>query len=415
MDENNHDSSAPPSSPAAVRTTLQHLPLDAVTWDYRVQPREQESEAAVARYEERYRRGLEMDPVEAVLEGSTYWGYDGFQRRRAAARAGLEFLSVLVREGTFLEARELARRANLKHKGEPLSLADQRRTLRGAIEDRPTASDRGLGALYGVHYNNVKDRRREMAFDLLVADPALDDAELTRVTGLADPVYLADARALAARKEPPTHSNRPRNPTHPNSHAARKAAAAQAPPAQEAPPAPSVSPEGDEEPADELSRAVDEQRRRAEKRRRLEQAAAPEPIYDLARPTPRLVPESLCDLFASAELPDLSSDLRRLAEGLDVTGMRGRITRLSRVFTSLDNASAGALLLEARRALEAAADLVAHAAPHTLCPDCAGAGRRAGEEGEEGPSSVLCGTCLSRGYLTWSRVATLREQAEGRA
>lgn len=73
------------------------------------------NEGIIAEFTELMNEGVEFPPGRAWFDGENYWLSDGFHRLSAAERAGAEVFSVIVMEGTLIDARWDACGANVAH------------------------------------------------------------------------------------------------------------------------------------------------------------------------------------------------------------------------------------------------------------------------------------------------------------
>jgi ParB-like chromosome segregation protein Spo0J len=124
------------------------------------QTREAINYNVVEEYTERYREGLEMDPVGVVYDGQEYWLYDGFHRVSAAQSAHLDEINVEVKNGDREYAVWLAAAANAKH-GLKRTNADKRRAVTSvlALGSFAGKSDREIAEHCGVSHTFVAELR----------------------------------------------------------------------------------------------------------------------------------------------------------------------------------------------------------------------------------------------------------------
>ncbi len=139
--------------------TTTTLPYSAITIDNAVNIRDELHEPTVVRYVAIFDQ-LPAPVVYRLLDG-TYLLTDGFHGMEAAQRLRLEEVAVEVREGTRLEAEELAIVANTDH-GRPYSRAERREAIKRMLRLHPEWSNRRLAAKLGVDGKTVGVVRAEM-------------------------------------------------------------------------------------------------------------------------------------------------------------------------------------------------------------------------------------------------------------
>lgn len=116
----------------------------------------------VSEYAEAYRAGVQFPPVEVVLDGTSYWLWDGFHRVNAAMSADREEIEANVRQGTREDAVWLSAGANVAH-GLQRKPGDKRRAVMAvlAIPGFAEKTDREIGAHVGVTHQWVNEIRNE--------------------------------------------------------------------------------------------------------------------------------------------------------------------------------------------------------------------------------------------------------------
>lgn len=206
-----------------------------------LQPRIQMNMFVVTDYAEAMREGRTFPPVEVVWDGSSYWLWDGFHRRRAAEQAGLTEIDAHVTEGTLEDAQWLALSANRTH-GMRRGNEDKRRGVKLALRhpnginlsDNQIAEHCGVsqpfvgkiraeifptyndyksrsgadGRIYDVsnigHHNghtrpSPTERLNPQALDLLRFEPVAEDRhQLERIARLPESQQIEVARYLAS-------------------------------------------------------------------------------------------------------------------------------------------------------------------------------------------------------------------------
>ncbi|MBI5931907.1 MAG: ParB N-terminal domain-containing protein [Chloroflexi bacterium] len=138
------------------------------------------------------------DAIIVVREGKTYWLADGFHRveayRRVAIAQGVAWetqrIKAFTQTGTFEDAKQLARKANLRH-GKPLSPASRKAILfdmvRGGeeINGLPVKrlSNGVLAAELGVHKDTIAEWFRELIEEMTDGIPSVTVEDRTVVYG----------------------------------------------------------------------------------------------------------------------------------------------------------------------------------------------------------------------------------------
>ncbi len=110
-------------------------------------------EATVLRYAYAFR---ELRPIEVLLVDGDAFVVDGFHRRRAAERLGLEALRAWVKDGTYEEALDRAVMANLRH-GRPFQGDDLRAVILRLRRLHPEMSGRTIASMVGTSYTTAND------------------------------------------------------------------------------------------------------------------------------------------------------------------------------------------------------------------------------------------------------------------
>jgi hypothetical protein len=109
------------------------LKLDKIRLDGNTQPRVELDEYLISEYQEAYSREAQMPPLQVMFDGASYWLWDGFHRRWAAERAGLEKLPCFVTEGTQRDAQWASYGANVDH-GLRRTNADKAKAVTAALK-----------------------------------------------------------------------------------------------------------------------------------------------------------------------------------------------------------------------------------------------------------------------------------------
>ncbi len=141
------------------------LALDQIILDPNLQMRDKIPERVIQRYADSW-SDLPMMTVYNV--DGTHRLVDGFIRYQAALRLGLQRVSVIVRQGSIVDAMEYAARVNIA-RGYTLSVKERRRAVRVAILMRPEWSDRRHADILGVSRELVAKTRGHLERDHLIA------------------------------------------------------------------------------------------------------------------------------------------------------------------------------------------------------------------------------------------------------
>ena len=151
---------------AADIKTNRLVEIDYLGVDPRCQPRENISHERVEEYAEQMAAGDAFPPLRAKYDGSTYWLYDGFHRRAAAASLGHAQIAVEWEPGTLLDAVEASCSVNATH-GLPRNNLDKRRAVRtmfGVMRERGESwSDREVARRCAVSEYLVRTMREELS------------------------------------------------------------------------------------------------------------------------------------------------------------------------------------------------------------------------------------------------------------
>ncbi|MGR3278905.1 ParB N-terminal domain-containing protein [Acaryochloris marina NIES-2412] len=145
-------------------TQPESLPIESITLDQEIQPRQQLNQEVVAEYAEAMRQGAAFPPVVAYYDGSKFWLADGFHRIAAKqANGDLEILAE-VESGSQREAKLFAVGANTDH-GLRRTSADKRRAVKSLLNDRKWSqwSNREIARRCGVSYEMVRLIRSEVS------------------------------------------------------------------------------------------------------------------------------------------------------------------------------------------------------------------------------------------------------------
>lgn len=104
-----------------------------------------------------------MPPLQVMFDGVSYWLWDGFHRRWAADRAGLDKLPCIVTDGTREDAQWASYGANCSH-GLRRTNADKAKAVKAALRHPNGAktSDRQIAEHVGVSPSTVAKFRGEL-------------------------------------------------------------------------------------------------------------------------------------------------------------------------------------------------------------------------------------------------------------
>ena len=135
--------------------------LESIIADPAIQARVRLSEQAVREYAQAVREGAKFPPIAVFAHDGQYLLADGFHRREAAKRAGLDEIEAEVREGGRREAVLHAVQANRAH-GVRRSCADKDKAVTIVLTDPEWGqwSDRDIARRCGVSHGFVAKKRR---------------------------------------------------------------------------------------------------------------------------------------------------------------------------------------------------------------------------------------------------------------
>jgi hypothetical protein len=118
--------------------------------------------------------GTPWEPITLYKDGDVFWLADGFHRREAALRAGLETFQVRVKNGDLRAAVRFSLKANARH-GKRRTNEDKRRAVTRALKDPVwgSYSNRRVADMCGVSDPFVMKVRAELEADGVI-EPALE-------------------------------------------------------------------------------------------------------------------------------------------------------------------------------------------------------------------------------------------------
>jgi hypothetical protein len=139
------------------------LQVSQIRLDGDTQSRIELNDAIVKEYSDLAKDGHEFPPLSVTFDGSDYWLWDGFHRRFAYVKAGVEKAKCLVIDGTREDARWFSYGANKDH-GLPRSNDDKRRAVIAALKhpNGEKKSDSQIAEHVGVGQPMVSRYRKEL-------------------------------------------------------------------------------------------------------------------------------------------------------------------------------------------------------------------------------------------------------------
>ncbi len=139
------------------------LQIAKIRLDGNTQPRVELEESLIAEYQDAYKAGVVMPPLEVMFDGASHWLWDGFHRRWGADRAGVDKLPCNVTNGTREDAQWASYSANKAH-GLRRTNADKQKAVKAALQhpSGPTMSDSQIAEHCGVDQKTVWKYRQEM-------------------------------------------------------------------------------------------------------------------------------------------------------------------------------------------------------------------------------------------------------------
>ena len=145
--------------------TTDILKLAELRLDGNTQPRVEVDGFIIDEYADVYSRGgaTAMPSLEVMFDGASHWLYDGFHRRWAAERAGLDAVPCHIMQGTQQDAQWASYQMNQAH-GLRRSRADKELAIKRALRhpDGRGMSDSSLANYLGVSDKTVAKFRAEL-------------------------------------------------------------------------------------------------------------------------------------------------------------------------------------------------------------------------------------------------------------
>jgi N6-adenosine-specific RNA methylase IME4 len=147
-------------------TRIEEIPLDQLVTSEGTQPRDEMDVALVAQYAEEMERGDQFPPIEVVeTPDGKFIVTDGFHRKSAAIKAGLDTFTCKVEQGDLEYARWVSLSANATH-GKRRTRADKRRAIKRALKGWGTEkSDNQIAQHVGCSQPTVSKYRKELEND----------------------------------------------------------------------------------------------------------------------------------------------------------------------------------------------------------------------------------------------------------
>ncbi len=141
--------------------TTREIELEKLERDKAVQSRVTKDRDTIDAYEDLYRSGVKLPPLDVFFDGEVYWIADGFHRWEAAMSAGLESLSCRVHKGSKEDAQWFACAANQSH-GLRRTNEDKANAVKIALAhpNGKKKSDRAIAEYVGVSHDFVGKIRR---------------------------------------------------------------------------------------------------------------------------------------------------------------------------------------------------------------------------------------------------------------
>jgi hypothetical protein len=151
-------------TPDTVGSRSKTLTLKQIRLDGDTQSRIELNDAVVKEYHDLAKDGHEFPPLSVTFDGSDYWLWDGFHRRFAYVKAGVEKAKCIVIDGTREDARWLSYGANKDH-GLPRTNPDKQRAVVAALKHPNGAklSDGQIAEHVGVSQPMVGKYRSQLA------------------------------------------------------------------------------------------------------------------------------------------------------------------------------------------------------------------------------------------------------------
>jgi hypothetical protein len=139
------------------------LSLSKIRCDGGTQSRATIDPTTVDEYAEDYKNGANFPPITVFYDGNYYWLVDGFPRKKAALKAGLNEIEAIVKQGTRRDAVLYSVGVNATH-GLRRTNADKRRAVMTLLEDEEWShlSNNAIAKKCGVSLDLVNRLRRSL-------------------------------------------------------------------------------------------------------------------------------------------------------------------------------------------------------------------------------------------------------------
>lgn len=185
------------------------LKLSQIRLDGNTQPRAELDESLIAEYTQHYIDKADMPPLSVMFDGASYWLTDGFHRRWAAERAGLDKLPCVVEEGTQQDAQWASYAANIGH-GLRRTNADKAKAVKAALKhpNGVNKSDHQIADHCGVSHPMVGKYRSELAATSKVYQSAERTGRDGRTTNTANIGHKTTPPAVDPSAESPADARR---------------------------------------------------------------------------------------------------------------------------------------------------------------------------------------------------------------
>lgn len=144
----------------------QAVSVKSIRIDGGTQPRTFINEDLVEEYADAMRSGAVFPEVTTFFDGVDYWLADGFHRTHAAVKAGIEYISAEVINGTKRDAILYSVGANASH-GQRRTNSDKRKAVMTLLQDKEWGqwSNAEIARRCAVHHQMVGKLRDQLSLD----------------------------------------------------------------------------------------------------------------------------------------------------------------------------------------------------------------------------------------------------------
>jgi len=151
----------------------------------------------VDEYAEDYKNGANFPPITVFYDGNYYWLVDGFHRKKAALKAGLNEIEAIVKQGTRRDAVLYSVGVNATH-GLRRTSADKRRAVMKLLEDKEWSgwSNRKIARQVMVDEKTVRKLRESICGNS--ADTKLNNKRKVKRGGKT---YIQDTTNIGKGKQ----------------------------------------------------------------------------------------------------------------------------------------------------------------------------------------------------------------------